>query len=232
MILQSNTPYRTDRNSMLMKILIGLLAIILILVLSTTSGCAQTLWSSSGGSAWLTGTNWTGSTVPASTGYAQFGVNPTSGTTGVGINMNGTSPVGAQGIGAIELTNARVAALIIGNSSTSSAGVLTFNGTTVNSVANTIIRNNSAQLLTLQNIQGSGTSTMGVALGNATNNIVNIDGTGGVTISSIVSGSGKLTLGGSGSGTLTLSAANTFTGGLTVSSGIVSLGNAAAAALD
>jgi hypothetical protein len=41
---------------------------------------------------------------------------------------------------------------------------------------------------------------MGVALGNATENLINIDGAGGVTISSIISGSGKnLTLAGAGS---------------------------------
>src|SRR6185503_20407776 len=51
---------------------------------------ATILWSSSGGSAWLTGSNWTGSAVPGGADVAQFGVNPTA-ATGVGINFNGTT---------------------------------------------------------------------------------------------------------------------------------------------
>ncbi|HEX7313436.1 MAG TPA: Calx-beta domain-containing protein [Pyrinomonadaceae bacterium] len=65
---------------------------------------------------------------------------------------------------------------------------------------------------------------MGVALGNATDNIINIDGTGGVTISSVVSGaSRKLTKGGAGSGVLTLSGANTYSGDTTINTGTLAL---------
>jgi autotransporter-associated beta strand protein len=80
----------------------------------------------------------------------------------------------------------------------------------VNSVNNVILRNNGSGLLTLQAAQSG---TMGVLLGNTTENIINIDSTGGATISSIISGSGRnLTIGGTGTGTLTLSGANTFSG--------------------
>src|SRR4051812_43526499 len=74
------------------------------------------------GSAWLTTTNWTGSVVPTATDVAQFGLNPTSGTTGVGINFNSATNAGTQTTGnrvedaaALEVTSARAANLIIGN---------------------------------------------------------------------------------------------------------------------
>ncbi|MBA4303879.1 MAG: hypothetical protein C0424_06610 [Sphingobacteriaceae bacterium] len=65
------------------------------------------LWSSTSGSAWLTGSNWTGSAVPTAAQVAQFGANPT-GTT-VGINMGGSTNNGTsnQIVGAIEVTSAR-----------------------------------------------------------------------------------------------------------------------------
>src|SRR2546430_5233788 len=160
---------------------------------------ANILWSSAAGSAWLTATNWTGGTIPTGTDVAQFGVNPTSGTTGVGINFNSTTNAGTQTngqrieeVGALEITSARAAALLIGNSSSTGGATGTFrlNGAAVNSVAHVIIRNNSNQLLTIQNTQGSGTQTMSVALNDAIDNVINIDGTGGGTISSIVKDAG------------------------------------------
>jgi autotransporter-associated beta strand protein len=180
-------------------------------------GRGQILWSASGGQAWLTGANWTGGAVPSSTQIAQFAVNPTPGTT-VGINMNGTTNNGAnnQAVGAVEVTSARAVAFLIGNSSASTAGTFTLNGASVNSIANTILRNNSSQLFTLQNTQGSGGSTMKVALNNSTENIINIDGAGNIVISSIISsasGTTPLTLSGVGSGRLDVTGtANTFTG--------------------
>lgn len=185
------------------------------------------LWSSAGGSAWLTATNWTGSAVPGSADIAQFGANPTSGATPVGIDMGSNG--GAQSVGAIEVTSARSVALIIANSAASAAGTLTLSGATVNSTNNVVLRNNSAQLLTLAD---GATATMGVVLGNAADNVVVIDGTGGITISSSISGSGrKLTKSGIGAGFLTLSGANTFSGATTVSAGTLRLNSASGAAL-
>jgi autotransporter-associated beta strand protein len=66
---------------------------------------------------------------------------------------------------------------------------------------------------------------LGLVLGNATNNIVNTDGAGGVTITSNISGTGRnLTKTGTG-GALTLGA-NTYTGTTTVEAGTLTLGGA------
>jgi len=186
---------------------------------------SSVLWSSAGGSAWLTATNWTGGAVPFSADIAQFGANPTSGATPVGIDMGSNG--GAQSVGAIEVLSDRSAALIIANSSASAAGTLTLLGATVNSTNNVVLRNNSAQLLTLAD---GATRTMGVVLGNAANNVVVIDGTGGITISSSISGSGRqLTKSGIGDGFLTLSGANTFSGATTVSAGTLRLNSVSSA---
>jgi len=192
-------------------------------------GEAQILWSTSTtGGAWLSTGNWTGGAVPTTTGYAQFQVNPTS-TGQVGINLNGSTNNGAnnQAVGAIEVTGSRTVPLILGNSSTTANGTFTFNGTTVNSVANTILRNNTSQLFTIQDNTAGGTRTMGVALGNATNNIISIEGAGGITISSIISGANKLTKFGTGSGAFILSGANTYSGVTTINEGTLTLGAAA-----
>ena len=208
---------------------LGKLLTLLILSGPFTGGtqAANILWSSPGTSDWLTATNWTGSAVPTATDNAQLGANPT-GSGGVGINFHNTTNAGTQtdgsrieDVGAIELTSARTSGSpVIGNSSTTvgAGGTLRLNGTTVNSIPNVVLRNNSSQNMTLQNTQGTGTQTMAVALANTTNNIVVIDGTGNITISSAISGSGrKLSLQGAGTGDLVLSGANSFTGGIDVS---------------
>jgi len=182
-------------------------------------------WASAAGGAWLTATNWTSGAVPGSADIAQFGANPTSGVTPVGIDMGSNG--GTQSVGAIEMTAVRTAGLIINNSAASASGTLTLSGATVNGTPNVILRNNSAQLLTLTN--GS-TANMAIALGNATDNVVTIDGSGGITISSAISGSGRsLTKAGSGAGVLTLSGANTFGGGVNLATGTLRLSSATAA---
>lgn len=182
-------------------------------------------WASAAGGAWLTATNWTSGAVPSSADIAQFGANPASGVTPVGIDMGSNG--GAQSVGAVEVTAARSASLLINNNAASSAGTLTLNGATVNGTQNVILRNNSSQLLTLSN---GATANMVIALGNATANVVAIDGSGGITIGSNISGAGRsLTKSGSGAGVLTLSGANTFDGGTYLAAGTLRLSSPTAA---
>jgi len=176
-------------------------------------------------STWLTAANWTNGTVPTSSENAQIGSNIPS--PDLGINMNGTTNNGTsnQIVGSIEIISTRSASCFLGNSSSSVNGILTLAGVVVNSVQNVILRNNSAQVLTIQNLANGSTGvTMGLALGNSTDNVVNIDGSGNIAISSIISGASKnLTVKGSGSGILILSGANSFTGLTTVTSGTLQL---------
>lgn len=198
-----------------------------VILQDVARAASSVLWSSSAGSAWLSATNWTGGAVPGSGDIAQFGANPTSGVTPVGIDMGGNG--GAQSAGAIEVTEARSAALNIVNSASSTSGTLTLNGATVNSTQNVILRNNSSHLLTLSN---GPTAALGISLGNATDNVVVIDGAGGITVNSIISGFGRgLAKSGSGAGFLTLGAANTFSGATTVSAGTLRLSSASGGAL-
>jgi autotransporter-associated beta strand protein len=187
------------------------------------SATASGIWTGTTSGAWLTATNWSASVIPGSastatnTDGALFDVatQPT-----VGINMNTTA--GNYYLGVIDFNNGT--ARNIGNSSTTATGVLTLNGTTVNSVANTVLSNRNSALLTIQAIQGSGLA-MGLALGNATDNIVQITGSGGIRIDSVITGTDrKLTKQGSGTGALTLAnAVNSFSGGLDILAGNVQL---------
>ncbi len=186
---------------------------------------ALILWSSTGGSAWLTAGNWTGSVVPGAGDTGQFGVNPSS-STSVGINMNGATNNGSnnQIVGAIEVTSARSTPLTIGNSSTVANGTLTVAGINVNGIDNTIVRNNGSSDLTIQNTQGSGNRLMGIALGNPTENVVSVDGGGLINILSVITGSSRnLTVRGSGSGLAILYASNTYSGFTKISSSRLAL---------
>jgi len=202
----------------------ALVRVVLPVVLLLTGGAlhAQVLWSSSSGSAWLTGSNWTGSAVPTASQIAQFGANPTG--TSVGINFANGTNAGTQSngqrvqeVGAVEITAARAAALTINNSSGTAGASGTFRpkGITVNGVANTIFTNSSAQSITI----APGTVGMALELGNATANAVNVNGSGNIVVSSPITGTGRqLTFNAGGSGDLRLSGANTFTGGIIVNS--------------
>lgn len=178
------------------------------------------LWTNSGAlTDWYTNTNWTPNTASGAwlTGSVAEFQNSGSATT-AGINM-GTASLS---IGQIDVTSARTRALTIGNSS-ATAGTLTLNGATAGSNANVILRNSSGSLLTLQNTTGS----MTIALGNTTTNTIDAAGTGGIAISSVISGTSR-SITKIGSGVLTLSGANTYTGATTISEGILRLGNASA----
>lgn len=133
--------------------------------------------------------------------------------------MDGISG-GNSSIGAIHFGPSATTARTINNSSGVTAGNVTLNGITVNSVANTILRNNSATTHIITN----GPQALGIVLGNATNNLINIDAAGGITIASVISGgSNALTKSGAGAGVLELTAQNTYTGATTVSGGTLRL---------
>lgn len=209
------------------------MAVALTLIsLSTKSKAADQTWDggSGSGSAWLTGTNWVGDpadanvpgskTVTANIDIASFGATGSAATIGINMSFSGNTFY----LGAINLTTG---SRNIGDSS-STAGTLKLDGATVNSVANVILRNTNSGTLT---VLGTSTGTMGLALGNTTDNVVSIDGAGGIAVSSIISGAAKhLTLGGVGTGILTLSAANTYSGGTTVAAGNLRVTNTSGSA--
>src|ERR1051325_953953 len=183
---------------------------------------ADQTWGANAGTAWYTGTNWAGGAFPGLQGVAASntdGATWTSAATATtfGINMGSGNSLN---LGAIIIDSTRSTATNIGDSS-ATAGSLRLYGKTVNGIPNVIIRHNGTGLLTLQAAQSG---TMGVVLSNATENIINIDNTGGVAVSSIISGSGmKLTRGGAGTGTLTLTGVNTYSGDTNINAGKLAL---------
>ncbi|VGO19801.1 beta strand repeat-containing protein [Pontiella sulfatireligans] len=81
--------------------------------------------------------------------------------------------------------------------------------------------------VTFNNASGNSYALSGNQL--ATTDGISIDGTGDVTISSVIAGNGGLTKTGNSDGsTLTLNAANTYTGGTTLSAGYTVVGNSQA----
>ncbi|MEX1049361.1 MAG: autotransporter-associated beta strand repeat-containing protein [Akkermansiaceae bacterium] len=180
-----------------------------VIASSASLHAADGTWGANSLSDWYTGSNWAGGSYPGLQGAAASNTDTatfTSAFTGttVGINM-GTASLN---LGAISIDSTRTTATNIGNSS-GTAGVLRLYGATVNGNENTILRNAGTGLLTLQAAQSG---TMGVVLSNTTDNKIYIDGTGGITISSIISGANNLSLNGAGSGVLTLTGANTYDG--------------------
>jgi len=182
---------------------------------NTTTTTPASTWTGTTSGTWLTSTNWTPSGAPSGVGAeAFFNSNTNAGTNG--INMNGIS-AGNSSIGAIHWGSSATTARTVTNSSGSAGGTFTLNGITVNSVGNTILRNASSGS---HNIT-PGSPELIIGLGNSTENIVNIDGTGNIAISSVISsstGTTPLTITGSGSGRLDLTnTTNTFTGTITFS---------------
>ncbi|CAN1551360.1 Autotransporter-associated beta strand repeat [Flavobacteriaceae bacterium] len=167
------------------------------------------------GAAWFTTGNWNTSLFAGAKAINTSNTNIATFTSTsapiIGINM-GTSSLS---LGAISIDATKILGFSLGDSS-ATAGSLALFGATVNSIPNVIIRNAGTGLFTLQ---ASQTGTMGVIISNATDNIINTDNTGGVTISSIISGVGNLTKAGSGTGVLTLSGVNTYSGKTTVTAG-------------
>ena len=203
---------------------------ILLIWLFSISSYSQVIWATPSGQAWLTNTNWTGNIIPAATDIAQFGIAPTSGVIGIGINMNNPTNNGVnnQAVGAIEILNTRIANIKIGNNSTLVSGTLTLNGALVNGVADVVLRNNATSIFTIDNRQAIGSMSMAIELNDVTDNKIYIGNSGGITINTIISGVGrKLSLYGIGTGVLQLNAVNTYSGATTIGGSIIQLNNSA-----
>lgn len=191
------------------------------------TGLAQTAieWTSSSSASWNTAANWTPANIPNSaTEYAQFGA-VTNGGNAVGIGSTSIT------VGAVEMLSTRTANMTIFASGTTGAALeMTLAGVTINSVANTILRNNSSNnLIFAPNNNQASANTLQIVLGPSTSNI-NIDGSGGINIGVAINGSGKnLTFNGASSGVLTFSgaAANGYDGTTTVAVGQLDLSKTA-----
>lgn len=201
----------------------------LVFALANINSWGQVAWAGAAScvngaaSTYLTAANWCTAAVPTSGQIAQFNCSSGCGTshaTSLSITNNSTTT------GAIELTSLRNNALTIGNGGTTSNSTLNLDGASVNSISNVVLRNNSSILFTIKDVVASGNKLTNVVLANTTDNIINIDGSGGITISSIISGSNKLSKAGTGSGLLTLSGANTYSGGTIITAGTLVLGAA------
>jgi autotransporter-associated beta strand protein len=197
-------------------------------------------WVGTTNGTWYTTTNWTGgpantypgtSTAPGAgnTGDIALFNNATT-TTAVGIDCGVATPLT---LGAINFQSGT--GLTIGNSSTTTAGVLQLNGATVNSVANTLVAigNTGADLTIAANLT-SGNPALSLQLG-TTNGVFNIYGdatpnTGirslniNTNITEATAGSG-FTIQGGGNVTLGGTVANTLTGTVTVANGRLQITN-------
>ncbi len=158
----------------------------------------------------------------------------------VGINFSPSSSdgvstnTGANGsltLGAIDYLSTTNKSISIGDDS-GTAGTLTLKGVTLNNVANTVLANEGPNSLTLAPQIGGGTQDMILALGNATNNVVQVNRTGGITITAAIQNAAGVAarLTKTGTGTLTLSHANTYTGGTTIRQGVLVVTNATGSA--
>lgn len=242
-----------SQQSLTMKLQTKTFLATVIAAMSLTSLMqAQTVYqfsTSISSSTWLTPGNWTvGPGGPVSTVFPGLDASATTTTNGTatdiaafgsltsatpasnGINFNTAG--GALTLGTIELLSSANRAVSIGNSSGAAGqpnpALLTLTGQTVNAIANTILTNDSTFGLTLKPFQGGSVAPMNVVLGNATDNVVQLNSTGGIVVSSVVqdgSSASHLTVSGTGSGALTLSGANTYTGGTTVSSANLAVTN-------
>src|SRR5437016_12885089 len=159
------------------------------------------------GFAWLNASHWTGNpghypgvdangesiADGASNDVAAFSSMAFAATI-VGINFspsssNGVSTnTGANGsltLGAIDYLSTTNKSISIGDNS-GTAGTLTLTGVTLNGVANTILANEGSHSLTLAPQIGGGTQDMTLALGNAANDAVQVNGSGGIIISAAI----------------------------------------------
>ena len=205
------------------------------------------------GFAWLNASHWTGNpghypgvdansksiADGASNDVAAFSSMAFAGSV-VGINFSfsyssglsdNTGANGSLTLGAIDYLSTTNKSISIGDNS-GTAGTFTLTGVTLNGVANTVLANEGSKSLTLAPRISGGTQDMTLAFANASNNVVQVNGSGGIAISAAIeNGSGvAASLTKTGRGMLTLSHANTYTGGTTVQQGTLLVRNATGSA--
>ncbi|MEI6753037.1 MAG: T9SS type A sorting domain-containing protein [Paludibacter sp.] len=193
------------------------LSILLLVLLVSGKSWGQTTqtWTGTTNSTWLTSTNWSTAVPGNKTTTTNNDIAYFNNTTqpSVGINMN--TQGGSQYLGALNFGASATTARTVSNSSSTVSGTMYFNGVNLNAVSNTIIWNQSSASHTFTN--GSNTLNLGL---NATDHVIQITGTGGITIASVITGVSKnLEKAGSGTGVLTLSGVNTYSGTTTVTAG-------------
>jgi len=182
--------------------------VVLYCALIAQQGVRAQTWNLNSNGNWGTAANWTPASVPNA-----VGANATLGSI-ITANRTITANVDAT-LGSLTINDNN--SYTISRTSGSGTRILTFDSST----------SAPAQI----NIQNSGSPTIStsgdrlrVAL--ADNTVINHTGTGLFTISTIVQGSGSLSI--NGTGTTLLSGANTFSGGLDMNSGTLRIGNNAA----
>ncbi|HWL52870.1 MAG TPA: hypothetical protein VNQ90_10565 [Chthoniobacteraceae bacterium] len=206
-----------------------------------------------GGSLWLTTAFWTGGTsgqfpgLSGNTGHSGDGTVsdmavfsdyiPPGGKT-VRVNM-GSGSNGANGsltLGAVRFLASSSPAssdFAIVNSNGTTDGFIKLTGNTINGVDHTIISNESAYALGFRRLGITNNRLLDLQLGNADANVIQINGSGNVEISSQISaGSGvsnpNLTLDGSGTGSLILTGQNSYGGTTLIRRGTLVAGSSTA----
>ncbi len=226
----------TQKIHLMVRRSLVLVSLVTLALFNFQKSYAQFVWTGASNSTWLTTANWSGAVAPGASGgsttaWAQFG--SADSRTAIGINLNNNLSGGSNNmsIGAIEVASGRTVATTFSNSSTTRAGLITLNGTTVNSVANVILSNSSSNLMSFP----ASTATTRLALGGSSNlNIICAAGSSStigstISIADTIAGTAPLTFLGSGTydattasgnngGVLKLTGSNTFSGGITVGS--------------
>lgn len=201
-------------------------------------------WKNSNGDAWLQGGNWngpSGGTFPGVTpGFggtasdeADFAaVLPNLNAVGIDMTIGSGGNTANQllALGGISFQNNDFG-LVIGNSSTTEAGVLRLNAISLPvpgpAYSNLILSNTStSQTLTIQNTAELGTQSMTLVVPNDSRIFAGSGTT--IVISTAISGSGRITS--YGSGTLVLSGDNSYTNGTVVEQGTLRVANGSGSA--
>lgn len=160
--------------------------------LAVSNTFASSTWNTNAAGNWFTAGNWTGSVVP-----------------------NGTGATAVLG-------NIITAPRIVTVDATATVGTLTFSSAVAYTVAasngSTLVLNNNGSGAALNVTSGSHTISAPLAL--AEDTTLQLDGTQ-LTVSGIISGTGRLTK--QGAGTLVLTGNNTFSGGLSFTGGTLNI---------